>query len=65
VNQAFAASAFLLLKGAFVKAHVCIVQEFSALLAEFTLAVMVSFAVDTNHFFDCFLLTSYSRVLRS
>lgn len=62
VNKTFSTCAFLFLEWTLVKAHPRILQEFSALGAEFTVGFVVSFAVDVYHCFDGFLFSPYSGV---
>ncbi len=61
VDFAFAAGAFLVLEGAFVKALDGVVFELLAFGAELSVGYMVvPFAVDVNHVADGFLFTYHS-----
>ncbi len=65
VNKAFAAGAFLLLEGTFVKPHVSIGKEVITFSAEFVaFGSMVCSAVYVNHVFDGSFFSGYSRMLR-
>ena len=62
VDEAFAAGAFFVLKGAFVKAHKRVFLELPAFGAEFAVGAVVSFAVDFHHVVYGFLFTFHSFV---
>jgi hypothetical protein len=64
VDDAFAASAFFILKGTFVKAHEGVFLELSAFRAYFAFRAVVVFAVDLNHVSYGFLFTFHSFVFR-
>ena len=60
VDEAFAACAFFVLKGAFVKTHERVLFEFFAFRAEFAVGSVMVFAVDFNHVADGFLFAFHS-----
>jgi hypothetical protein len=60
VYDAFAAGAFFLLKGAFVKAHERIFLKLGAFGAEFTVGFVVAFAVNFCHVPYGFLFAFHS-----
>lgn len=63
MDDAFAASAFFVLKGTFVKAHERIFLKLPTLGTNFAMSAMVIFAVDFNHVSDCFLFAFHSFML--
>jgi len=63
VDEAFAAGAFFVLKGAFVEAQESVFFEFLAFGADFAVGAVVVFAVDFRHVGDGFLFAFHSFVL--
>ena len=64
MDDAFAAGAFFVLKGTFVKAHEGVFLELSAFGAYFAFGAVVVFAVDFNHVSDGFLFPFHSFMFR-
>jgi hypothetical protein len=64
VNEAFAAGALLLLKGALLQPHKSVGPEFGAFGAEFIMGIVVSFAVDVYHGVNGFLFAGYTWVFK-
>jgi hypothetical protein len=65
LDEAFAAGAFLLLEGALIQPHLCVLQKLGAFSAEFAVSSVFSFAVDVYHRLYGFLLSSDSRMFNS
>ena len=60
MDYAFAAGAFFVLKGTFVKTHEGVFLELSAFEAYFAFRAVVVLAVDLNHISDGFLFPFHS-----
>jgi hypothetical protein len=60
MDQTFAAGAFFVLKGAFVKSKESIFFELRALGTKFAVGFMVVFAVDVDHVADGLFFTFHS-----
>ena len=63
MDEAFTAGALPLLKRALFQSHEGVGLEFSAFRTKCTVGIMVGFAVDVDHGFDCFLFAGYAWVL--